>query len=96
VDLSSHWLAAGENETAGLSHGHQANQYETRTVLMALKRGGLAGLRRRHGKLFLIQVRYWKTSDSEPVWEDVNARRFFTEDRRKLKQKCYLRCLAFS
>jgi hypothetical protein len=63
---------------------------------MALKRGSLAGLGRRQGKMFLIKVRYWKTSDSEPVGENVNARRSFTEDRRELRQKRYLRCLALS
>jgi hypothetical protein len=26
VDLSSHWLAGGANETAVLSHDHRANQ----------------------------------------------------------------------
>lgn len=91
MDLSS------QNETAGLSHGHKANQSETRTgVSVALKRRTLAGLGRRQGELFLIKVRYWKTYDSEPVWENINARRFFTENRRELKQKRYLRCLSFS
>jgi hypothetical protein len=43
--LSSHWLAVGQNETAGLPHCHQAKQHETRTgAHRALKRGVFAGL----------------------------------------------------
>jgi hypothetical protein len=45
VGLSSHWLVVGQNEAAGLSHDHPANQWEKRTgVYEALKRGGFAGL----------------------------------------------------
>jgi hypothetical protein len=49
VDLSSNWLAVGQNETTGLLHDYQVKQEETRTgVLVALKRGGFAGLGKRH------------------------------------------------
>jgi hypothetical protein len=27
VDLTTHWLVVAQNETTGLSHNHQANQY---------------------------------------------------------------------
>jgi hypothetical protein len=30
VDLSSHWLAVGQDETAGLSYDHRVNQQETK------------------------------------------------------------------
>lgn len=57
---------------------------------MALKRGTVAGLGRRQGKLFLIKVRYWKTYDSELVWENVNARRSFYRGQVRIKAEMLL------
>jgi hypothetical protein len=50
VELSSDWLAVGEDETAGISHGHRANQCKTRIFFMSLKMSGFGG----KGKIHVV------------------------------------------